>query len=110
MSCWLEVQHACRRFNNIPSVFNLQGTKRFVLGDPLIELLNCMRTGTRFPEKVWQAFEATFATDNRGSLDPRHSKEKWRDGYGMAIYWEALWCGGVHGVQKEMPSSSTCLL
>ena len=60
-----------------------------------------MRTGTRFPEKVWQAFEATFATDNRGSLDPRHSKEKWRDGYGMAIYWEALVRWGARRAERD---------
>ena len=101
VSCWLEVQHACRVFRSIPSVFNLQGTKRFKPGDPLIDFLNCMRTGTRFPEKVWQAFEATFAADNHGVLDPRHRADRWRDGYGMAIYWEPVVRWGARRAQRD---------
>ena len=101
VTCWLEVQHACRVFRSIPSVFNLLGTKRFKVGDSLIDFLNCMRTGTRFPEKVWKAFEATFATDNNGVLDSRHRAEKWRDGYGMAIYWEPLVRWGARRAQRD---------
>ena len=52
----LEIQNAIRVFSMIPHVFELRGTKRFKPGDPLIEFLQCMRTGTRMPEKVWQAF------------------------------------------------------
>ena len=88
----LEVQHAIQVFARISLVFELKGTKRFEAGDPLIEFLACMRTGRRFPEPVWAAFAHTFAADNDGSgrTDPRHAEPNFRDGYGMAIYWEAL--------------------
>ena len=43
-----------------------------------------------FPDHVWRAFEATFASDNHGVLDARHCAENFRNGYGMAIYWETL--------------------
>ena len=85
-----KIQHACQVFQRIPNVFELQGTKRFVPGDPLIEFLQCMRGGQPFPDHVWRAFEATFASDNHGVLDARHCAENFRNGYGMAIYWETL--------------------
>ena len=90
----LEVQYGCKLFKAIPHVFELQGTKRFVPGDPLGEFLTCMRrrkeTGSRFPPHIWAAFQETFATDNDGSLDPRHAEDRFRNGYGMAIHWETL--------------------
>ena len=90
VSCWLEVQHACQVFRAIPSVFNFQGTKRFVAGDPLVAFLGCMRAGRRIPPEVWASFAHQFAADNSGDLDIRHGQARWRDGYGMAIYWEPL--------------------
>lgn len=38
-----EVQHAQKLFAGIPAVFEFRGTMRFKAGDPLIELLQCMR-------------------------------------------------------------------
>jgi len=52
----LEIQHAIRVFRSIPHVFELRGTKRFKANDPLIELLQCMRTGTHIPDGIWDAF------------------------------------------------------
>ena len=90
----LDVQYGCKLFKAIPHVFELQGTKRFVKGDPLAEFLMCMRrrevTGPRFPQHIWAAFQKTFATDNDGRLDPRHAEDRFRNGYGMAIHWETL--------------------
>ena len=90
----LEVQYGCKLFKAIPHVFELQGTKRFVEGDPLGEFLTCMRrrhvTGPRFPPHIWAAFQSTFATDNDGSLDPRHAEDRFRNGCGIAMYWETL--------------------
>ena len=86
----LEIQHAIRLFNKMPDVFELRGTKRFVVGDPIIEFLDCMRTGRAFPDHVWTAFQNTFANDQHGQLDERHALEKFRTGYGMAMYWEPL--------------------
>lgn len=86
----LEIQNATRVFKNIPHVFELRGTKRFKPGDPLIELLGCMRAGRRIPEKVWKAFKKTFATDNDGTLDVRHGTPKFQQGFWMAMYWETL--------------------
>lgn len=51
----LEIQHAIRTFKAIPHVFELRGTKRFKPNDPLIELLSCMRAGSRIPDAVWNA-------------------------------------------------------
>ena len=72
----------------------MHGIKRFVKGDPLAEFLTRMRrrdvTGPRFPPHVWAAFEATFANDKDGKLDPRHSEDRFRNGYGIALYWETL--------------------
>lgn len=86
----LEVQHAIRVFAGIPHVFELLTTKRFKEGDPLIDFLQCMRAGRRFPNKVWKAFEATFAKDNHQTLDQRHMEERFRKGFGLALYWETL--------------------
>ena len=86
----LEVQHAIQLFKSIPHVFELRGTKRFKPGNPLIELLACMRTGRRIPASVWQSFAATFASDGEGVLDPRHSTPKFAEGFWMAMYWETL--------------------
>ena len=60
----VEIQSAIRIFGRIPSVIELRGTKRFVPGDPLITMLECMRRGERMPAPVWAAFEATFALDS----------------------------------------------
>ena len=54
-----KVQHAQQVFAHIQDVFELQGTKRFKDGDPLIELLQCMRTGRALSEKLWTAFQET---------------------------------------------------
>ena len=86
----VEAQHAMRVFKAIPHVFELRGTKRFKPGDPLIDFLACMRAGRRFPKKIWDAFAKTFATDGDGVRDPRHDLPKFRDGYGMALYWDTL--------------------
>ena len=49
----VEVQHACKVFKSITFVISLQGTKRFVPGDPLIDFLACMRAGAAFPKNIW---------------------------------------------------------
>ena len=82
----LEIQNAIRVFRNVPHVFELRGTKRFKVGDPLIELLGCMRAGRRIPQKVWKAFEKTFAADNDGTLDARHETPKFQHGFWMSMY------------------------
>ena len=88
------MQYGCNLFRSIPQVFELHGTKRFVKGDPLSDFLNAMRqphvTGSRFPPHIWSAFERTFANDSEETLDPRHSWDKFRNGYGIALYWETL--------------------
>ena len=86
----LEVGHACALFKSIEHVFELKGTKRFVPGDPIIEFLSCMRAGQQFRDEIWKAFSDTFATDAEGELDPRHADPKFRDGYGLGMYWETL--------------------
>ena len=86
----LEVQHAIKVFGSIPHVFELRGTKRFKAGDPLIQFLGCMRAGSRIPDRIWRQFEHTFATDQTGTLDPRHRSEKFLKGKGLAMYWETL--------------------
>ena len=86
----LEIQHAIKVFGSIPHVFELRGTKRFKVGDPLIEFLLCMRAGKRFSQRVWKTFERTFATDRKGVLDPRHRSERFLHGFGLAMYWETL--------------------
>ena len=86
----VEVQHAIKVFKSIPHVFELRGTKRFKEGDPLIDLLTNMRAGRRIPQQVWRLFERRFASDGHGILDPRHNESKFRQGYGLSIYWETL--------------------
>ena len=86
----LEIQNAIRVFRSVPHVFELRGTKRFKPGDPLIDLLGCMREGRKFPKNVWKAFEKTFAADNDGTLDARHAVPKFRQGFWMSMYWETL--------------------
>ena len=49
-----------------------------------------MREGRRILKRIWDAFAATFATDASGERDPRHDEPKFRDGYGMALYWDTL--------------------
>ena len=49
-----------------------------------------MRQGKRIQKRVWAAFEKTFASDNRGTHDPRHSQASFRLGYGLALYWDTL--------------------
>ena len=53
----VEIQNAIKVFKRIPCVIELQGTKRFVEGDPLIKLLECMRRGEAIPKLIWKAFE-----------------------------------------------------
>ena len=52
--------------------------------------VNGSGSGTPFPEDIWRAFEATFASDAQGVLDERHAQEKFRSGHGLAMYWETL--------------------
>ena len=85
-----EIDHAIKVFGRIPHVFHLDGTKRFVAGDPLIEFLGCMRDDRPIPPPVWAAFERTFAQDSEAALDERHGQERFRCGFGIAIYWETL--------------------
>jgi hypothetical protein len=49
-----------------------------------------MRTGRRFPNTVWSAFESTFAQDSAERLDPRHREERFQKGFGLALYWDTL--------------------
>ena len=87
----LEIQNAIKVFKRIPNVIELQGTKRFVEGDPLIKFLECMRKGVRIPASIWKAFEKTFATDSIcDTLDPRHAKQEFLDGYGHRKFHRAL--------------------
>ena len=85
-----EIQHAQEVFCNVPDVFELKGTMRFVKGDPIIDFLQCMRSGGTFPSETWAAFEATFARDTPTEPDPRHAEARFAEGYGMGIYWESL--------------------
>ena len=86
-----EVQHAQKVFAEIPDVFELRGTMRFKRGDPLIDLLQCMRQGQRIPDATWTAFEACFATDDvTGTPDPRFKSSRFQEGYCMSIYWASL--------------------
>ena len=101
----LEIQNAIKVLKRIPNVIELQGTKRFVQGDPLVKFLECMRKGVQFPASIWKAFEKTFATDSipdkEPTLDPRHAKQEFLDGYGAPEFHRALekcmltgWGGG----------------
>ena len=90
----LEIQNAIKVFKRIPNVIELQGTKRFVEGDPLIKFLECMRKGVTIPASIWKAFEKTFATDSilgkEPTLDPRHAKQAFLDGYGHPKFHRAF--------------------
>ena len=67
----LEIQHAQRVFKSIQHVFELRGTKRFKTGDPLIELLACMRAGRRLPDAVWGGLsESVVPPITRGTWTP----------------------------------------
>ena len=50
----VEAQHAIKVFGAIPHIFELRGTKRFKPGDPLIDLLGCMRAGQRISQRIWK--------------------------------------------------------
>ena len=86
-----EVQNAQKVFSEIPDVFELRGTMRFKAGDPLIELLQCMRQGKQLPDAVWDAFEKRCVRNNSsGKADERFQSPRFRHGYCMSIYWASL--------------------
>ena len=86
-----EVQHAQRLFAKIPDVFELRGTMRFKPGDPLIELLQCMREGRSMPDVVWEKLQArAVAKTTSGQHDQRFDTPHFRRGYCMSIYWASL--------------------
>ena len=86
-----EVQHAQQLFGSIPDVFELRGTMRFKPGDPLIDILQHMRFGKRFPDSLWARLQERFAVDvSPGVQDARFDEAKFREGYGMSIYWASL--------------------
>ena len=61
----VEVQHAIKVFGSIQHVFELRGTKRFKAGDPLVDFLECMRHGKRFPEnREWQSWRPRPSSSN----------------------------------------------
>ena len=90
----VEAQHAINVFKRMGNIIELKETRRFVVGDPLIKFLDCMRKGLKIPVGVWKAFEKTFATDSipgrQPQLDPRHGQAEFLEGYGLALYWETL--------------------
>ena len=49
----VEIQHAQQVFGVVPDVFEVRGTMRFHIGDPLMGILQCMRTGKKFPDELW---------------------------------------------------------
>ena len=86
-----EVQHAQKVFAEIPDVFELRGTMRFKPGDPLIDLLQCMRQGHRLPDAIWNAFQQRCARNTTsGNADERFNLPRFRRGYCMSIYWASL--------------------
>ena len=86
-----EIQHAQKVFGEVPDVFDLRGTMRLVTGDPLIDILQCMRAGRAFPDELWRQLKARFAQDaGVGQADPRLNEENFRSGYCMSIYWASL--------------------
>ena len=87
----VEGQHAQKVFGAIPDVFELRGTMRFKKGDPLIDVLRCMRLGQKFPEKLWERFAQRFAKDaSPGVADPRLTSGHFATGFAMSIYWASL--------------------
>lgn len=86
-----EVQHAQKLFAAIPDVFELRGTMRFKPQDPLIDILQCMRTGQKFPDQLWSKLEARFVRDEAaGKPDSRLESPQFRSGFCMSIYWASL--------------------
>ena len=86
-----EVQHAQKVFAEIPDVFELRGTMRFKPGDPLIDLLQCMRQGHPLPDAIWNAFQQRCARNTTsGNPDERFNLPRFRRGYCMSIYWASL--------------------
>ena len=79
-------QHAQQELANIQDVFELRGTKRFKDGDPLIELLQCMRAGSPLSERLWAALQHRFVKD-AGPGQPDAKEENFHSGYCMSIYW-----------------------
>eukprot|EP00435_Cladocopium_sp_Y103_P033774 s3207_g8.t1 len=50
-----------------------------------------MRLGKQFPDDLWQQLQSRFAVDAApGVQDPRFEEVKFREGYGMSIYWASL--------------------
>ena len=86
-----EVQHAQKVFAQIPDVFELRGTMRFKPGDPVIDLLQCMRQGHRLPDAIWNAFQKRCARNTTsGNPDERFNLPRFRRGYCRSIYWASL--------------------
>ena len=86
-----EVQQAQKVFSEVPDVFELRGAMRFRVGDPLVGLLQCMRSGTRFPDEIWNSFVSRCAVDSSpGVPDERMLEENFRSGYCVSIYWNVL--------------------
>jgi hypothetical protein len=53
-----------------------------------------MRMGQKIPPAVWKAFQKTFASDSfpdkEPTLDARHAKSEFLEGFGMAMYWNTI--------------------
>ena len=64
---------------------------RFKSGDPLIDLLQCMRQGKKLPTPLWRKFQGRYAKDAEpGVPDPRFFEDKFRYGFCTSIYWSSL--------------------
>ena len=85
-----EVTHAQAVFDRVHDVFELRGTMRFVPGDSLVELLQCMRAGSPSPEEVWTAFTARCVSGKLLSLDQQFFDENFRSGFCMSSHWNSL--------------------
>lgn len=69
-------------FSEIPDVFELRGTMRLKAGDPLIDLLQCVRQGQRLPDAIWNAFQEHCASNTTsGKADERFKLPRFRRGY-----------------------------
>ncbi|CAE7805372.1 unnamed protein product [Symbiodinium sp. CCMP2592] len=87
----VEIQNAQAVFQAVPDVFELRGTKRFRPGDPLIEILQRMRTGQPFSDELWEQLRDRFVKDAcPGQCDPRLDEEGFLDGYCVSLYWSSL--------------------
>ena len=95
-----EVQHAQQLFGSIPDVFELRGTMRFKPGDPLIDILQHMRSGKRFPDALWERLQERFAVD----VSPRCTRCTVRRGQVSRRIWhvDLLGVSGSH----DMPQSA----